>query len=166
MQHWKFDRKVRNLLAAVGSDDEDEDFGALFSQLARCYFYTLHFTRKSWHGILLTLLSLQGKAGKVFFLVLWTYKPFTTYSMRDQSSNLQGEDRKAYAEKVTVSYLNVSSSYCTPPGRLSFLQGHRRRQRWWGGPRLAKQWFWRKKTITVIKSPCFETLLRNMFARC
>ena len=27
--------QVRNLLAAVGSDDEDEDFGALFSQLAR-----------------------------------------------------------------------------------------------------------------------------------
>ena len=35
VQHCKFDRKVRNLLAAVGSDDEDEDFGALFSQLAR-----------------------------------------------------------------------------------------------------------------------------------
>ena len=28
-------KQVRNLLAAVGSDDEDEDFGALFSQLAR-----------------------------------------------------------------------------------------------------------------------------------
>jgi len=51
--------QVRNLLAAVGSDDEDEDFGALFSQLA---------------------------------------------SMRDQSSNLQGEDRKAYAEKVALAF--------------------------------------------------------------
>ena len=71
MQHCKFDRKVRNLLAAVGSDDEDEDFGALFSQLARCYFYTVQFTRQSWQGILLTLLSLEGKAGKVvFYLVL------------------------------------------------------------------------------------------------
>ena len=62
----------------------------------------------SWQGIIFTLLSLQGKAGKVFFLVLWSYKPFPTYSMRDQSSNLQGEDRKAYAEKVTVSYQNIS----------------------------------------------------------
>lgn len=51
--------QVRNLLAAVGSDDEDEDFGALFSQLA---------------------------------------------SMRDQSSNLQGEDRKAYAEQVALAF--------------------------------------------------------------
>merc|ERR1712013_468356 len=51
--------QVRNLLTAVGSDDEDEDFGALFSQLA---------------------------------------------SMRDQSSNLQGEDRKAYAEKVALAF--------------------------------------------------------------
>lgn len=51
--------QVRNLLAAVGSDDEDEDFGALFSQLA---------------------------------------------SMREQSSNLQQEDRKAYAEKVALAF--------------------------------------------------------------
>ena len=51
-QHCKFDRnKVRNLLAAVGSDDEDEDFGALFSQLARCYFYTVQFTRQSWQDM-------------------------------------------------------------------------------------------------------------------
>ena len=57
VQHCKFDRKVRNLLAAVGSDDEDEDFGALFSQLARCYFYTVQFTRQSWQGILLPLLK-------------------------------------------------------------------------------------------------------------
>ena len=67
-QYCKFDRnKVRNLLAAVGSDDEDEDFGALFSQLARYYFYPVQFTRQSWHGILLAFLSLQGKAGKVYF---------------------------------------------------------------------------------------------------
>ena len=52
MQHCKFDRKVRNLLAAVGSDDEDEDFGALFSQLARYYFTLFQFT---------------SKAGEVFF---------------------------------------------------------------------------------------------------
>jgi len=51
--------QVRNLLAAVGSDDEDEDFGALFSQLA---------------------------------------------SMREQSSNLQREDRKAYAEQVALAF--------------------------------------------------------------
>ena len=45
-QYCKFDRnKVRNLLAAVGSDDEDEDFGALFSQLARYYFYKATLAR-------------------------------------------------------------------------------------------------------------------------
>ena len=67
MQHCKFDRnKVRNLLAAVGSDDEDEDFGALFSQLARYYFtllslqarlatYTFDLVKFTRQGILLVL---------------------------------------------------------------------------------------------------------------
>ena len=38
---------MRNLLAAVGSDDEDEDFGALFSQLARWWISCVYVDLKS-----------------------------------------------------------------------------------------------------------------------
>ena len=38
---------MRNLLAAVGSDDEDEDFGALFSQLARWWISRVYVDLKS-----------------------------------------------------------------------------------------------------------------------
>ena len=38
---------MKNLLAAVGSDDEDEDFGALFSQLARWWISCVYVDLKS-----------------------------------------------------------------------------------------------------------------------
>ena len=38
---------MKNLLAAVGSDDGDEDFGALFSQLARWWISCVYVDLKS-----------------------------------------------------------------------------------------------------------------------
>ena len=82
-------KQVRNLLAAVGSDDEDEDFGALFSQLARLILKA-HILKKN---------------------TLRLARTFTVCSMREQSSNLQGEDRKAYAEQVHFYSLEVFTKH-------------------------------------------------------
>ena len=81
-------KQVRNLLAAVGSDDEDEDFGALFSQLARSILKA-HILKK------------KNRLARTF----------TVCSMREQSSNLQGEDRKAYAEQVHFYSLEVFTKH-------------------------------------------------------
>ena len=50
---------MRNLLAAVGSDDEDEDFGALFSQLARWWISCVYVDLKSQESIIIIIIIIM-----------------------------------------------------------------------------------------------------------